>query len=72
MKNSFQFFSKKNGFTLVELMLVIAVVGILFVAANSFDVTSNISQTRIQNFANLVSDAIRDAQHNTTIGRIPD
>lgn len=64
-----KFFFKKRGFTLVELMLVIAIIGILIVAMSSFNTGASISQQRIEKWTNEISDMIRDARQAAVLGK---
>lgn len=63
-------FRIKKGFTLVELMIVIAILGLLYAAMSSFNANSSISQQKVDNFARTVSDMIRDTQQDMLLGKI--
>lgn len=60
----------KKGFTLVELMIVIAILGILFVTVSQFDLSARTNQERANNFANLIADTIRDTRQDAMIGKM--
>ncbi len=64
-------FSRK-AFTLIELMIVIAIIGILIAAMSSFNVDAGISQQRVEKWANEISDMIRDAQQDAVLGKVGD
>ncbi len=58
-----------KGFSLVELMIVIGILGILFSAVQIFSNNAEIYQQRADRLAGLVYDTIRDARQDTIIGR---
>lgn len=60
----------RRAFTLVELMIVIVIIGILIVIIGSFNVSSNISQQRVDNWAHEIADMIRDTQQDAVLGKV--
>mgnify|MGYP002362916794 FL=1 len=61
-------FSKK-GFTLFEMMIVIALIGLFFVAASYLTHDARIWQTNTERLANKIYDIIRNTRNDMTIGR---
>lgn len=67
MKN---FYKKvKSGLTLVELMIVIAIIGILIVAFSQFNMNANIYQEKVTRLAENVYDILRDTKNDMILGR---
>jgi prepilin-type N-terminal cleavage/methylation domain-containing protein len=62
-------FISKKGFTLVEIMIVIAIIGIFFVAVQQFASNRNIDQERAQRLAEVISDLISSTHNDMVIGR---
>ncbi len=60
---------KYKAFTLVELMIVIAIIGILVLAAMSLVNSQNTKQQRAIRFAELIEDTITRAKQDMVIGR---
>lgn len=65
MKNFYK--NIKSGFTLVELMIIIAIISILFVAFSQFNITWNISQEKATRLAESIHDILRDAKNDMII-----
>jgi prepilin-type N-terminal cleavage/methylation domain-containing protein len=61
----------KSGFTLIELMIVIAILGIFFVATTSFNWKPRTNAERADLLSVAVSSRLREAIQNITIGRMP-
>ncbi|MBC7498411.1 prepilin-type N-terminal cleavage/methylation domain-containing protein, partial [Candidatus Gracilibacteria bacterium] len=53
-----------SGFTLFEMMIVIAILGVFFVAVSYMNRDVRIDQTRAERLANIVYDQIRSARNN--------
>lgn len=70
-------FSHLKGFTLVELMIVIAILGILFVSMQQFNASPSIYQEKANRLANHIHDIIRDTKYQMILwatedgGKIP-
>jgi type II secretory pathway pseudopilin PulG len=62
-------FIKKTGFTLIEILVVIALIWLMYAATSSFTKDSRIYQTNAERLANGVYDAVRLARNNMIIGR---
>lgn len=62
-------FAQKRGFTIVELMIVLVILGILFVSISNLFARASIDQKQAENFANFVNDTIRDTRQNVVIGK---
>ena len=60
-----------RGFTLVEIMIVIAVLGLLFLAMSHFNVSASVNQQRAEYMTNVIHDMIRDARQDTFLGKMP-
>ena len=58
-----------RGFTLVEIMIVIAVLGLLFLAMSHFNVSASVNQQRAEYMTNVIHDMIRDARQDTLLGK---
>ena len=58
-----------RGFTLVEIMIVIAVLGLLFLAMSHFNVSASVNQQRAEYMTNVIHDMIRDARQDTLRGK---
>lgn len=65
----FRYKTERTAFTLVEIMIVIAVLGLLFLAVRSFSTDASVNQERSTRLANAVHDILRDARHDTTVGK---
>lgn len=65
MKNFYK--NIKSGFTLVELMIIIAIISILFVAFSQFNIAWNISQEKATRLAESIHDILRDAKNDMII-----
>lgn len=59
----------KRGFTLVELMIVIALIALFLLILRSFSVSANTKQAKVDRMAERVHDVIRDARHFMVIGK---
>ena len=59
----------KKGFTLFELMIVIALIGLFFVAISYLTRDIRIWQTNTELFANKIYDIVRNTRNDMTIGR---
>ena len=62
-------FHMKKGFTLLEKMVVITLIGLFFVITSSLTKDTRSYQTNAERLANTVYDAIRGARNNILIGR---
>ncbi len=62
-------FHSKKGFTLFEMMIVLALIGLFFVMTSYMTRDVRINQTRAEKLANAVYDQIRSARNNMIIGR---
>lgn len=62
-------FHMKKGFTLLEMMVVITLIGLFFVITSSLTKDTRSYQTNAERLANTVYDAIRGARNNILIGR---
>lgn len=54
----------------MEMILVIAILGIFFAIVSQFDFSSRVNQERATNFAHYIADIIRDARHDAMVGRM--
>ena len=59
------------GFTMVEIMLVIAIIGIFFAATNSFTYLPQTDTEKVNRMKYAVSDKLRDETLKISIGRMP-
>ncbi len=59
----------KKGFTLFELMIVIALIGIFFTMTSYMTQDVRIYQNKAERLANSIYDTIRTARNNMIIGR---
>ena len=59
------------GFTMVEIMLVIAIIGIFFAATNSFTYLPQTDTEKVNRMKYAVSDRLRDETLKMSIGRMP-
>lgn len=59
----------KKGFTLFELMIVIALIGIFFMMTSYMSQDVRIYQTKAERLSNVIYDVIRTARNNMIIGR---
>ena len=59
------------GFTMVEIMLVIAIIGIFFAATNSFTYLPQTDTEKVNRMKYAVSDKLRDETLKMSIGRMP-
>lgn len=59
----------KKGFTLAELMIVIALIGIFFTATSYMNRDVRIYQSRAERLTNYIYDTVRMARNNMLIGR---
>ena len=59
----------KKGFTLLEMMIVLALIGLFFVMTSYMTSDPRINQTRTERLANTVYDQMRTARNNMIIGR---
>jgi prepilin-type N-terminal cleavage/methylation domain-containing protein len=59
----------KKGFTLFEIMIVLALIGLFFVMTSYMTRDPRINQTHTERFVNTVYDQIRTARNNMIIGR---
>ena len=59
----------KTGFTLLEMMVVIALIGLFFAMTSYMSQDVRINQTRAERLTNAVYDQIRTARNNMIIGR---
>lgn len=66
-----QFLSCKYGFTLVELMIVIALIGILISSISIFDWRPNTEIERVERMKNAVASTLRTEIQNVSLGRMP-
>ena len=58
-----------KGFTLLEMMIVLALIGLFFVMTSYMTSDPRINQTRTERLANTVYDQMRTARNNMIIGR---
>jgi len=65
------FLKSRHGFTLVEIMLVIIILGIIFGAMNYLSPGPRISRTKSERIATTVQDSIKSAQRDTLMGKSP-
>lgn len=61
--------SRRQGFSLVELMIVLGIISMLFVITSRLLQNSESDQEKAMRFAELISDVIRDARQDMIIGR---
>ncbi len=59
----------KKGFTLFEMMIALALIGLFIVAASYMNRDTRIDQTRAERLSNIVYDQIRTARNNMIIGK---
>ncbi len=59
----------KKGFTLLEMTVVLALIGLFFVMTSYMTRDPRINQTRTERLTNTVYDQIRTARNNMIIGR---
>jgi prepilin-type N-terminal cleavage/methylation domain-containing protein len=59
----------KKGFTLFEIIIVLALIGLFFVMTSYMTRDPRINQTRTERLVNTVYDQIRTARNNMIIGR---
>lgn len=59
----------KKGFTMFEVMIVIALIGLFFVAISYLTHDVRIGQTNTERFANKIYDIVRNTRNDMTIGR---
>jgi prepilin-type N-terminal cleavage/methylation domain-containing protein len=59
----------KKGFTLFEMIIVLALIGLFFVMTSYMTRDPRINQTRTERLVNTVYDQIRTARNNMIIGR---
>ncbi len=59
----------KKGFTIFELMIVIALIGIFFTMTSYMSQDVRVYQSKAERFANAIYDMIRMARNNMIIGR---
>jgi prepilin-type N-terminal cleavage/methylation domain-containing protein len=59
----------KKGFTLFEMMIVIAMIGLFFAMTSYMTQDVRINQTRTERLANTIYDQIRSARNSMIIGR---
>lgn len=59
----------KKGFTLFEVIIVIALIGLFFVAVSYLTHNVRIWQTNSERFANKIYDIVRNTRNDMTIGR---
>ena len=59
----------KKGFTLLEMMVVLALIGLFFVMTSYMTQDVRINQTRTERLTNTIYDQIRTARNNMIIGR---
>ena len=59
----------KKGFTLFEILIVIALTGLFFMATSYLTHDARIGQTNTERFANKIYDIIRNTRNDMTIGR---
>lgn len=62
---------QKYGFTMIEIMLVIAMIGIFVAATNTFNWTPQTDVEKVNRIKNAVWNLIRDENLKVSIGRMP-
>ncbi len=65
-----QFSLRKSGFTLVEIMVVIAILGFLYYTFARFSYSPQEDLTKAERLANKISSVLHDGLLQTTIGRM--
>ena len=62
---------QQYGFTIVEIMFVIVIIGIFFAATNSFTYLPQTDTEKVNRMKYAVSDKLRDETLKMSIGRMP-
>ena len=62
-------FTFKKWFTVIEIMIVILIMWLFFVATSQLTHNANIQQTNVDRLTNNIYDSIRNARNNMLIGR---
>jgi prepilin-type N-terminal cleavage/methylation domain-containing protein len=66
-----QLFRSHSGFTMIELLIVIAMIGIFYAATSSFSYKPQNDIERVNRMKYAVSDKLRDEVLKVSIGRMP-
>jgi len=66
-----QLFRSHSGFTMVEILIVIAMIGIFYAATASFSYKPQNDIERVNRMKYAVSDKLRDEILRVSIGRMP-
>lgn len=64
-----KFLKKSQGFTIVELMIVIAIISMLFIAMQYFSNSPGISQQRVEILSGKIAQTLRDTKTDMTLGK---